>query len=335
MSRKDFDLNMDDKQMKTLMKRAKRKQLFRNFVISIFASTLVIVGSFTLIVYLKQKNFNEMEKRVFAEQTVTGPNIKFYSHRKLNMGLMSDSIMYSSYKNISGQPVKWIDEIYEYDVWGYMSRSHNGNTHLEEELSNIDEAETLQDYNIQTMQREMRFYLPFMKYVNYANDLNQIGDLKNKVAEVALSFDKAYTMDEIMRILPKGVQPVWFWVDTYNEKKRDEYVGLTDPKTGAVLNAEKSTLVYGFTGSYAKKEEEMKMDFERHSKEFMGAMKTLAEDERHMDNAKDSYKEIKNTKPKDLPIYGVVVTEKIEDLQSLQGAPYIKAAVRGVTVEKY
>ncbi|MGE6364144.1 anti sigma factor C-terminal domain-containing protein [Bacillus paramycoides] len=335
MSRKDFDLNMDDKQMKTLMKRAKRKQLFRNFVISIFASTLVIVGSFTLIVYLKQKNFNEMEKRVFAEQTVTGPNIKFYSHRKLNMGLMSDSIMYSSYKNISGQPVKWIDEIYEYDVWGYMSRSHNGNTHLEEELSNIDEAETLQDYNIQTMQREMRFYLPFMKYVNYANDLNQIGDLKNKVAEVALSFDKAYTMDEIMRILPKGVQPVWFWVDTYNEKKRDEYVGLTDPKTGAVLNAEKSTLVYGFTGSYAKKEEEMKMDFERHSKEFMGAMKTLAEDERHMDNAKDSYKEIKNTKPKDLPIYGVVVTGKIEELQSLQGAPYIKAAVRGVTVEKY
>ncbi|MGH1294489.1 anti sigma factor C-terminal domain-containing protein [Bacillus pretiosus] len=334
MSRKDFDLNMDDKQMKTLMKKAKRKQFFRNFVISIFASTLVIIGSFTLIVYLKQKNFNEMERRVFAEQTVKGPNIKFYSHRKLNMGLMSDSIMYSSYKNISGQPVKWIDEIYEYDVWGYMSRSHNGNTHLEEERFNVDAAEKLPDYNIQTMQREMRFYLPFMKYINYVNDLNQIGDLKNKVAEVALSFDKAYTMDEIMGILPKNVQPFWFWVDTYDEKKADKYVGLID-STGAVLNATMSNRVYGFTGSYAKKEEEMKMDFERHSKEFIGAMKTLAEDERHMDDAKDSYKEIKNTKPKDLPIYGVVVTGKTEDLQSLQGAPYIKAAVRGVTVEKY
>ncbi|MED2512851.1 anti sigma factor C-terminal domain-containing protein, partial [Bacillus thuringiensis] len=46
-------------------------------------------------------------------------------------------------------------------------------------------------------------------------------------------------------------------------------------------------------------------------------------------------KEIKNTKPKDLPIYGIVVTGKTEDLQSLQGSPYIKAAVRGVTVEKY
>ncbi|OPD53790.1 hypothetical protein BVF97_10090 [Bacillus thuringiensis] len=46
-------------------------------------------------------------------------------------------------------------------------------------------------------------------------------------------------------------------------------------------------------------------------------------------------KEIKNTKPKDLPIYGIVVTGKTEDLQSLQGSPYIKAVVRGVTVEKY
>ncbi|MGG0292327.1 anti sigma factor C-terminal domain-containing protein [Bacillus pacificus] len=335
MGRKDFDLNMDDKQMKSLMKRAKRKQFWRNFAISIIASILVIVGSCTLIVYLKQKNFNEMERRVFAEQTVKGPNIKFYSHRKLNMGLMSDSIMYSSYKNIAGQPVKWIDEIYEYDVWGYMSRSHNGNTYLEEGPSNQEESDTRIDYNIQTMQREMRFYLPFMKYENYVNDLKQIGSLKNKVAEVALSFDKAYTKDEIMGILPKNVQPVWFWVDTYNEKKRNEYGGLTDPKTGAVLNAEKSTLVYGFTGSYAKKEEDMRMDFERNSKGFIEAMKTLAEDERYMDNAKDSYKEVKNTKPKDLPIYGIVVTGKTEDLQSLQGAPYIKAAVRGVTVEKY
>lgn len=335
MSRKDFDLNMDDKQMKNLMKRAKRKQFFRNFVISIFASIIVIVGSFTLIVYLKQKHFNEMERRVFAEQTVKGPNIKFYSHRKLNMGLMSDSIMYSSYKNISGQPVKWIDEIYEYDVWGYMERSHNGNTQLDEGPPDEEESGMRVNYNIQTMQREMQFYLPFMTYVNYVNDLNQIGELKNKVAEVALSFDKSYTMDEIMGILPKNIQPVWFWVDTYDEKKRDEYVGLTDSKTDAVLNAEKSNRVYGFAGSYAKKEEAMKMDFERNSKEFIGAMKTLAEDKRHVDNAKDSYKEIKNTKPKDLPIYGIVVTGKTEDLQSLQGAPYIKAAVRGVTVEKY
>ncbi|CAM4263280.1 hypothetical protein BAQ44_18370 [Bacillus mobilis] len=50
---------------------------------------------------------------------------------------------------------------------------------------------------------------------------------------------------------------------------------------------------------------------------------------------RENYNEMENFKPKELPIYGVVVTGKTEGLQSLQGAPYIKAAVRGVTVEKY
>ncbi|HDR7433260.1 TPA: anti sigma factor C-terminal domain-containing protein [Bacillus anthracis] len=50
---------------------------------------------------------------------------------------------------------------------------------------------------------------------------------------------------------------------------------------------------------------------------------------------RENYNEIKNFEAKELAIYGVVVTDKTEDLQSLQGALYIKAAVRGVTVEKY
>lgn len=44
---------------------------------------------------------------------------------------------------------------------------------------------------------------------------------------------------------------------------------------------------------------------------------------------------MKSFKLKNLQIYGVVVIGITEDLQSLQGSPYIKAAVRGVTVEKY
>lgn len=44
---------------------------------------------------------------------------------------------------------------------------------------------------------------------------------------------------------------------------------------------------------------------------------------------------MKSFKLKNLQIYNVVVTGTTEDLQSLQGLPYIKAAVRGVTVEKY
>ncbi|MBK5514607.1 anti sigma factor C-terminal domain-containing protein [Bacillus sp. TH11] len=78
----------------------------------------------------------------------------------------------------------------------------------------------------------------------------------------------------------------------------------------------------------------MKNDLTINSKEFLYQMKSLAKNSEGIpsDYFEQYYKEIKNTKPKDIPIYGVVVTGKTEDLQ---GALYIKAAVRGVTVEKY
>ncbi|EJQ49721.1 hypothetical protein IEE_00845 [Bacillus cereus BAG5X1-1] len=95
--------------------------------------------------------------------------------------------------------------------------------------------------------------------------------------------------------------------------------------------------IFRFEGSYAKVNEDIKNDLTRSSKEFLYQIKYLAKNSEciRSDYFEQHYKEIKNTKPKDLPIYDIVVTGKTEDLQSLQGAPYIKAAVRGVTVEKY
>ncbi|MDM5190296.1 anti sigma factor C-terminal domain-containing protein [Bacillus sp. DX4.1] len=338
MSRKDFELDMDKKQMKALMKRAKRKQLLRNWIISICSSVVVIVGLFLGTTYFSQQTFERMEREVNALHMVQGPNIRFSGTLSLSNGMSGRTVMYSSYKNIEGQPVKWVDEMYESGLWNYRMKHYNGDLVRldEEEVNKEGEAVTLPDYNVQTMQREMRFYLPFVTYKNYVNDLNNIGELQNKVAEVGLSFDKAYTAEQVVEMLPKDIQPVWFWADTYNDKKADTYVGLKDPKSGAVLNAEMAINVFGFEGSYAKVQENIKNDLTRNSKEFLYQMKYLAENSEGIPNDyfDKYYKEIKNTPPKDLPIYGVVVTGKTEELQQLQGAPYIKAAVRGVTVEK-
>ncbi|PEO77104.1 hypothetical protein CN571_30275 [Bacillus pseudomycoides] len=150
-----------------------------------------------------------------------------------------------------------------------------------------------------------------------------------------LKFLHQNPVEQIEKTLPKDVQPVWYWVDTYNENNPDTYVGLKDPKTGAVLNAEMSTSVYGFQGSYTKKEEYLKEDLKRNSKDFMDAMKKLNENNQfNNDDVKNYYKNIKDISPKDLPIYGVVITGTTESLQQLQDAPYMKAAVRGVIVDK-
>lgn len=67
----------------------------------------------------------------------------------------------------------------------------------------------------------------------------------------------------------------------------------------------------------------------------MDAMKKLnANDQLNNDDIKNHYKNIKDISPKDLPIYGVVITGTTKSLQQLHDAPYMKAAVRGVIVDK-
>ncbi|OON64784.1 hypothetical protein BU230_14175, partial [Klebsiella pneumoniae] len=82
MGRKDFDLNMDDKQMKTLMKKAKRKQFWRNLVISVVVTLVLIVGSISLLIYFNEKNKWEMDQRVYFRHSVQAPNIIFNGHTK-------------------------------------------------------------------------------------------------------------------------------------------------------------------------------------------------------------------------------------------------------------
>lgn len=194
MSRKDFNLNMNDKQMKTLMKRAKRKQFWRNWLISICASIMVIVTLFLGAAYFSQQTFRKMEREMNALHMVQGPNIRFSGSMYLSLGMTGSTVIYNSYKNIAGQPVKWVNDIYESGIWSYSMKHYNGELVSLDEEKRGEEAVTMPDYNVQTMQREMRFYLPFVTYKNYVDDLKNIGDLQNKVAEVALSFDKSYTM---------------------------------------------------------------------------------------------------------------------------------------------
>jgi hypothetical protein len=332
MSRKEFELDLDDKQMKNILKKAKRKHLLRNWLISIISTIIVIFVTLFVVFNLVQKNNKKMDSEVVALQTVRGPNMNFYGHTKMSTGFTGGTVIYNSYKNIEGQPIKWVDEIYEYSIWGYHQINTNGNVVLDTEQKSQGDS-TQPDYNIQTMQREMRFYLPFVSYANYVNNLKDIGKFQNKVAEVAISFDKSYSVEQIIQMLPKDVNPVWFWVDTYNKKKPEIYNGLKS-KDGTVLNAQMSTDVFGFKGSYTNNEEQSKIDLQRNSKAFLQAMKFLSSEGYFKNTVEDSYKNIKDISPKNLPIYGVVITGTTQSLQKLQGQSFIKAAVRGVTVEK-
>ena len=182
-------------------------------------------------------------------------------------------------------------------------------------------------------QREMQFFYPFVKYLKYKSDfklLNEIGT--NKYIEMALSFDKSYSIDQIKNLFPSTTHITWYWIDDLSttEKKERLAYGI-NYKDNRLCNE---------TNSYGVKSIDSSGEY---LNDPFGLFTSIISNE-YKNNSK--YGEIKrlynNLKgkdgklaPGDLKIEGVVVTGTPETLKLLQNLPFIKASSIGVITDKY
>lgn len=265
-----------------------------------------------------------MDRDVNMIRHITRPNTERGVAITSN-SLFKSTVEYKTYKVIEGKPVKWEDEVYEYKVWNTFRRLSNVNPLTIADnvvVGNERINKTSELYNNQTMEREMQFYLPFASYNSYINDIEKVKG-ENKVAELAISFDKPHKVSEIKKMLPEGIHPVWYWVDTYDDKKSYSI----DDMTESAYN------VYGF------KAKQGDIEFGNGTeKDFLLAIQNGIEQKgKYYEEYKRIYDYLRGKKKKpseeDVKVIGVVVTGTAADLQKLNGQNYVKAAVLGATAE--
>ncbi|GFZ32988.1 hypothetical protein CSC2_35140 [Clostridium zeae] len=198
--------------------------------------------------------------------------------------------------------------------------------------SNINE---ITSYN-KAGKRIMKFYHPSVKYDNYINNLDVIDKIgANKLAEMSLSFDKAYTIDEVREMLPKEITLNWYWVDTYNEKDLS-MAGMSDKneKSNKDSVVFEENYVYGIKaldllGNKIDNPEEM----------FIGAITMGSKDKMVASIYKNIFNKLSQgkgeVKKDDLKIIGVVVSGDTDSLNKLKNQNYIKAATLGAVADKY
>lgn len=326
MSKDSFEFDSIEKSKVTkMLKIAKRRQLTKVILISAISSILV---SFLLLIGITQLNnysFDNMSKNVAILHQITRPNTE-QGTAIINSGIFKSTVVYQNYKVIEGHPIKWEDETYQFKIWNtFRKLNPNNPLFIENDNRVSDKQSSIPNYiyNPQTMEKEMQFYLPFVSYPSYINDL---GNIKSKdiVAEMAISFDKPYTVSEISKMLPDGVHPVWYWVDTYYAKEHYKVSRI----------AETANEVYGFSTKQGQIEHGngTEKDF------LLGLQSGLKEKGKYYDEYKRIYDYLRNKKKKpnetDVRIFGVVVTGTNGNLIKLENAPYVKAAVLGATVEE-
>ncbi|MNW23435.1 hypothetical protein D3C74_01360 [compost metagenome] len=324
----------DDQELTGLIKKAKRMTLLRNITISVVVTVVVCLGAIIGNSQFLNGIDGKAMWREHAILQIKGANL-FESSREVRRGWLTLQVESHRYKVIEGVPVPWNTEKLEYSLGNnYRGISYGQNSiSVPDPRMQSNQFEYYRGYNELNGQREMGFYVPGVNYNDkILNDLPALADMSpDKLVEMAISFDQAYTPGEVTSMLPPGLTQAWYWVDTYDQKEKLEFI--TGPSGGEKYGIpESSRRVYGYGPNWegiGKPAPDQFIEYLRH----------LQQDGREDTEFRRIYDYLRQDKSapvaSDVHLLGVVLTGTAKELQALNGRSYVRGAVLGAIVDKY
>jgi hypothetical protein len=330
-----MDMKSDEEKLKELfemkekpnfnkiIKRAKIFSILRTTIVSLMILIIVSFLVFILNATILNEMGNKEERKLNNYFNVSMPNA-YIGNIQTDDRIMVGELDYVRYRFLGNKPV--VDGNYK-DGYTFMPLINGIYGNISDYLFNSGEvskdSKKTSRYN-KAGKKVMEFYHPSVKYENYINDLENLDDIgTNKVMEMAISFDKAYNLDEIKNIIPSDVTLNWYWVDTYieNDKKfstnsifyeHDVYGMKALDREGNTINSPEkkfvNAIISGKNNNYADQYKEL------------------------FDNLSNGKNEINK---EDLKIIGVVVSGDSKTLKALNNNNHIKAAALGAVADKY
>lgn len=289
-----------DNSLNGALKKAKRKQLFKIIITSIIVVLILLPIIYKTGNYFAAKSSTRLHEKLFLHNAIAEPNIQIDSQVTRSSSMFGGNIITNRSKNINGYLVQWSTLTSSYD-WIRYNIDHN-------ELapgfywSDAD----FYEYDKQTKNKVATFYHPSIQdyYDGVQNEIGEISQVENHVAEVAISFDKPYTFEEIQANIPDNLNIVWLY--------------MTSPTVDA-----SSGPVYGFDPSDSPKEA---------YNSFIDALEQYdaADDNETIQEFLTSNK---NTPFNQAKILGVMLTGRTENFKSLENKDFIRGASVGATAQ--
>lgn len=296
-----------------LVKRAKRKSLIRNILVSVIVSSLLIFGLMWLGTYLMYKNMEKESDYDYATGSILGANVEM-SGSQFNYTPFSANIVTSSTKYVAGVPVPWETREKIFSIFG-TSRPVDTSTYSGR--GTLDDDRMVMYFE---GERLIEFYSPELDYEFLPDEralLEEIGD--SKVVEMAFSFDAAYGIEEVEELFSDQLN--WYWVDvsTPEDQEEEQQPVYGYNAFGFFQNRDAFESAGGFIQQIKWLQEE-KGDFQQEANRLYDTMTNNGQTDLDTENLK---------------ITGVVVTGTPEELKQFSDVPIIQAAVLGVTADKY
>ncbi|MDN7240894.1 anti sigma factor C-terminal domain-containing protein [Planococcus sp. N028] len=308
MSEKN-ELFPKDTDFSNLVKKARRKSLLRNIVVSVIVSCLLFAGLFWLGTFMMYKKIDEDISYDYAWRSIQGANVQS-TGSDFNYTPFSVSVITGSNKYVAGVPLPWENLEKVFSIFG-SSRIVQSNS--------ISGTGSIEDKRIPLYfqgERVIEFYAPGENYDFLPDDRPLLDEIAEyQVVEMAYSFDAGYSLEEVEAIFSD--QSNWYWVG-----------GISTPDNQPVYGGN----AYGFHKN---------RDPIESANGFIQQLKWLQEEKGDsQQEAKRLYDTLTDKgqielKPESLRLFGIVVTGTAEELKQFNGSPMIRAAVLGATTDKY
>ncbi|MBY7041162.1 anti sigma factor C-terminal domain-containing protein [Clostridium botulinum] len=307
-----------------IIKRAKIFSIIRTTIVSLMIFIIVSFVVFISNATILNQMSNKKQERLSNFFNISMPNAYIGSIQSDDR-IMVGEIDYVRYRFLGNKPIT--DGNYK-DGYTYMPLINGiygdwGNYLFNSGGKSSKDSKEVSKYN-KAGKKVMEFYYPSVKYKSYINDLENLDEIgNNKVMEISLSFDKAYSLEEIKNMLPDDVILNWYWVDTFAENS-EEF---------------SSKLVFDEYDVYGMKALDREGNIiDRPEKDFINAINE-GKDNNYANQYKELFDNLSNGKgeinKEDLKIIVVVVSGDSKTLKALKDKNYIKAATLGAVADKY
>ncbi|MEC0128987.1 anti sigma factor C-terminal domain-containing protein [Paenibacillus pabuli] len=328
----------DSVNVSKMVRKAKRATTIRTVAISLLVSLIAFFGVMLGNQYLTSWSYNRANNSEQIMNLISGPDEKQTGQVNYS-GFLNGTFQYYTAKVIEGVPIPWADRKISYKVFPFINFvTFGGDTSqsvsLQDENMKKQGYEYTRSYNGLNGQREMLFYIPKVDYNGkILNDLPLLQEMdQDKLVEMAISFDKDYSLSEVKQMIPPGVTQSWYWVDTYDNKAfYDPYIDGNGNKSYATPDVEDWVKGFGISHSDSSEVSE---------KTFLEALEQGVQLKGHYQYEFNRiYNYLKKDKAKpdesDIRILGAVVTGTAKELQVLNGQFYVRGITLGAVVDKF
>ncbi|WP_306008141.1 sigma factor regulator N-terminal domain-containing protein [Bacillus sp. MMSF_3353] len=293
-----------DTSLKDALKKAKRKHLFKSIITSMIVVIILIPILYKVGNYFAAKSSTKLHERLFLHNAIAEPNVQINSQVTSNSSMFGGNIISNRSKNINGYVVPWNTLTSSY---GWIRINIDSN-----ELTPgfYWSNKEFYEYDKQTKKKFATFYNPAIKeyFDGVQNELGEVSQMNNYVAEVAISFNQPYTLQEIKEKIPDNLNIVWLY--------------MTSP-IGDESKGPAGMPIYGFNPDKSP---------EKAYKEFVDSLNQY-DDDGHDEDIQKFLKSNKDKPFDQVKILGVMLTGKTENFKALENQDFIRGASVGVTAQ--